>query len=177
MAKRQFQITAEQEIELKVAYNNCKDVALSKKLLGIRLYGIGHPVTTVLDLVGCSRATLLGWCHQFTTNGLEGLADQRMGGNHHKLTTVQKDDLRQRLHRYTPRQVLGENRATTAGDHWTTSDLKQAIYQWYDVVYQSPTSYRLILGECGLSYQRTEKVFKNRSEMNVADFEERLEKN
>ncbi len=177
MAKRQFQITAEQETELKVAYNTCKDAALSKKLLGVRLYGTGHPVVVILDLVGCSRSTLLGWCQQYNADGLDGLADKRMGGNHHKLTPLQKKGLRERLHRYTPRQVLGENTATAAGDHWTTADLKQAIYQWYAVVYQSPTSYWLILGECGLSYQRTEKMFKNRSAAKVADFEEQLEKN
>lgn len=177
MAKRHFQITPRQETELKVAYATCKDAALSKKLLGVRLYGTGHPVTAILDLVSCSRSTLLGWCQQYSLDGLDGLADKRAGGNHHKLTPSQKTELGERLHRYTPRRVLGENTATAAGDHWTASDLKQAIYKWYDVVYQSPTSYWLILGECGLSYQRTEKTFKNRSEVKVADFEEHLEKN
>jgi transposase len=177
MAKRQFQITTEQETELKVAYDNSKEAALSKKLLGVRLYGTGQPVAVILDLVGCSRATLLDWCHHYCLAGFDGLADKRLGGNHHRLSTVQKKELRARLHRYTPRQVLGDHTATAAGDHWTTADLKQAIYQWYDVRYQSPTSYWLILGECGLSYQRTESLFKNRSAANVAAFEEQLEKN
>jgi transposase len=177
MATRQFRITAEQETELKIAYETSKDAALSKKLLGIRLYGSGYPVVTILDLVGCSRATLLDWCRRYRTEGVSGLADKRLGGNHHKLTTGQKKELRARLHRYTPRQVLGGNTATAAGDHWTAADLKQAIYQWYDVIYQSPSSYWLILGESGLSYQRTETIFKNRSKVNVAAFEEQLEKN
>ena len=177
MAKRQFQVTTEQENELKVAYDTSKDAALSKKLLGVRMYGTGYPVAAILDLVGCTRSTLLGWCQQYNTAGLDGLADKRLGGNHHKLTPAQKEELHDRLHCYTPRQVLGENTATAGGDHWTTTDLKQAIAHWYDVVYQSPTSYWLILGECGLSYQRTASEFKNRAEAKVADFEEQFEKN
>ena len=177
MAKRKFQITAEQETELKTAYKHSDDTALSKKVLAIRMYGKGHPVKTILDLMGCTRATLLVWCRQYSQFGLAGLIDQRKGGNHHKLTPAQKADLRERLHRYRPRQILGETTATAAGEHWTTADLKQVIQKWYQVTYRSPTSYWMIMIESGLSYQRTEAVFKNRSEVKVADFEEALEKN
>ena len=177
MATRQFRITEAQETELKIAYDTCKDAALCKKLLAVRLYGTGRPVAEIRDLFGCSRTSLLGWCQQYSINGLAGLVDKRNGGNHHKLTPAQKVDLRDRLHRYTPRQVLGDKTATAAGDHWTTADLKQVIYQWYAVIYRSHSSYLLLLGECGLSYQRTESVFKSRSEVKVADFEEQLEKN
>ena len=73
--------------------------------------------------------------------------------------------------------MLGKGYATQSGEHWTPQDLKQLIYQKFDVIYQSPSSYRLLLTECGLSYQRTETVYKSRSEFKVADFEEQLEKN
>jgi transposase len=177
MAKRQFHITEEQETELKIAYDTCKDATLSKKLLAIRMYGTGRAVAEIRDLVGCSRSSLLGWCQQYNAAGLVGLVDKRIGGNHHKLTPAQKAELRKRLQRYTPRQVLGENTATASGAHWTTADVKQAVFHWYEVIYRSHSSYLLLLGECGLSYQRTESVFKNRSEAKVADFEEQLEKN
>lgn len=177
MATRQFHITEEQETELKIAYDTCKDADLCKKLLALRLYGTSRTVTEIRELVGCSRSSLLGWCQRYSKNGVAGLVDKRNGGNHHKLTPSQKADLRDRVHRYTPRQVLGEETATAAGDHWTTTDLKQAVYQWYEVIYRSHSSYLLLLGECGFSYQRTESVFKSRSEAKVADFEEQLEKN
>jgi transposase len=177
MAKRQFHITEEQETELKIAYDTCKDATLSKKLLAIRLYGTGRAVAEIRDLVGYCRSSLLGWCQQYSSAGLAGLVDKRNGGNHHKLTPAQKADLREKLHRYTPREVLGEDTATASGAHWTTADVKQAIFHWYEVIYRSHGSYLLLLGECGFSYQRTESVFKSRSEAKVADFEEQLEKN
>ena len=177
MARRKFHITEAQETELKTAYKQSNDATLSKKVLAIRMYGMGHPVKTILDLVGCNRVTLLKWCRQYSQFGLARLVDRRKGGNHHKLTPAQKADLRERLHRYTPRQVLGEATATAAGAHWTTADLKQVIAKWYEVTYRSATSYYTLMVESGLSYQRTEAVFKNRSEAKVADFEEELEKN
>lgn len=177
MAKRKFKLTAEQVTELKTAYKQSDDATFSNKVLAIRMYGTGHPVNTILDLVGCNRTSLLKWCHQYKEVGLERLIDQRNGGNHHKLTPAQKADLRERLHRYTPRQVLGEATATAAGEHWTTADLKQVIAKWYQVTYRSATSYYTLMVESGMSYQRTEAVFKNRSAVQVADFEEALEKN
>jgi len=177
MAKRKFNLTEEQETELKTAYKQSDDARFSKKVLAIRMYGTGQSVKTILDLVGCNRVTLLKWCRQYSQFGLAGLVDQRNGGNHHKLTPIQKADLRERLHCYTPRQVLGDATATAAGEHWTTADLKQVIAKWYEVTYRSATSYYTLMVESGLSYQRTEAVFKNRSEAKVADFEEKLEKN
>lgn len=177
MAIRQFNLNKGQENELRVAYDHCKDAATSKKLLGVRLYGTGHPVSTILELLGCSRSSLMNWCRQYQTEGVAGLTDKRGGGNSRKLSKSQRAELQERVHRYTPAQVLGQACATASGQHWTASDLQAAIYQWYGVIYHSPSSYWLLLGECGLSYQRTEKIFKSRSEFKVADFEEALEKN
>ena len=123
MARGKFHITAEQETELKTAYQQSTDTKLSKKVLAIRMYGTGHPVKIILDLVGCNRVTLLKWCGQYSQLGLAGLADQRKGGNHHKLTPVQKADLRERLHRYTPRSFRSRTacrREATAPSHTTS---------------------------------------------------------
>ena len=51
MAKRKFNLTAEQVNELKTAYKQSDDAAFSNKVLAIRMYGTGHPVNTILDLV------------------------------------------------------------------------------------------------------------------------------
>jgi transposase len=176
MANRQFNLNTRQENELRVAYDQCKDAATSKKLLGVRLYGNGQPVGTILDLVGNSRSSLMNWCHQYQEAGIAGLADKRKGGNSRKLSISQRAELKEKLHQYTPRQVLGLETATASGEHWTTRDVKDVIYKWYGVFYKSPSSYWLLLSKCGLSYQRTEKIYKSRSTLKVADFEEQLEK-
>lgn len=177
MAKRKFILTTSQETELRVAYHQSKDAAYSNKLLAVRLYGTGHPTQHILDVVGCSRTSLMEWVQRYQRNGVNGLREQRRGGNYYKLSQEEKAALKEQVHHYTPRQLLGKECASSSGGHWTADDLKLLIYQRYEVIYQSPTSYRALLTEFGLSYQRTEKVFKSKSWLKEADFEEELEKN
>jgi len=177
MVKRKFTLTIEEQVKFKAAYHQSKDANLTKKLLAVRLYGSGHPTDEIIELVGCSRTSLMEWVQKYQLDGLDSLKDQRQGGNHVKLSRTQKAALKEKVGQYTPKQLLGDDCATSSGAHWTGTDLKQLIYQEYRVVYQSPTSYRVMLTEFGLSYQRTEKVFKSKSQLKQADFEEQLEKN
>jgi transposase len=48
------------------------------------------------------------------------------------------------------------------------------VRERYGVEYQSRTSYSCLLRLCGFSYQKSEKIFKFRSQIKVADFEEQL---
>jgi transposase len=51
------------------------------------------------------------------------------------------------------------------------------VEQWYGVSYQSNSSYYRLFDLCGFSYQHPAKVYKSRSAVKVAEFEEQLEKN
>ena len=117
------------------------------------------------------------WCRAYRQDASQGLVDKRAGGNSAKLTKYQIEDLQQRLHQYTPRELFGEEAATADGQFWTVADLARVVRMQFGVEYQSRTSYINLLALCGFSYQKTEKVFKSRSETKVADFEEQLEKN
>lgn len=177
MAKRKFNLTKEEKAKLKAAYHQSKDANLSKKLLAVRLYGTNYPTAEIIELVDCSRTSLMEWVQIYQSDGLEKLKDQRQGGNHYKLSRAQKAHIQEKVKKYTPKQLLGDECATVSGTHWTSADLKQYIYREYRLIYQSPTSYRLMLKGFGLSYQRPEKVFKSKSQLKQADFEEHLEKN
>lgn len=177
MATRKFVLTADEEVRLKVAYRQSKDTNFSRKLLAVRLYGTGYPTAEIIEVVGGNRTSLMEWVQKYRSAGLEGLKDQRQGGNHFKLSQGQKATIEDKLNQYTPKQLLRVECATSTGAHWTCADLKQLIYQEYKVIYNSPSSYRLLLKEFGLSYQRTEKVFKSKSGLSYAAFEEQLEKN
>jgi transposase len=177
MAKRKFTLTTTEVVRLKAAYHQSKDGNFSKKVLAVRLYGTGHPTESILDLVGCSRTSLMEWVQKYQLYGLDGLKDSRQGGNHFKLTKAEKATIKDQVHQYSPQQLLGPECATSSGAHWTAADLKLLIYQQYEVIYKSPASYWTLLTECGLSYQRTEKIFKSKSAIKQADFEEQLEKN
>jgi len=177
MAKRKFQLTKTDVERLKAAYRQSKDANFSQKALAVRLYGTGHPTSNILDLVDCSRTSLMEWVRKYQRHGLASLKDGRQGGNHFKLTRAEKAVIKEQVHQYSPRQLLGHECATSSGAYWTAADLKLLLYREYAVIYKSPTSYSALLTECGLSYQRTEKVFKSKSAMKEADFEEQLEKN
>jgi transposase len=119
----------------------------------------------------------MDWSRLYATQGIRGLVDGRLGGNRAKLTPEQRETVRAHLHQYTPRQLFGPATATPNGQFWTISDLKRAVQEWFGVTWSSPSSYLTLLADCGFSYQRTQKVFKSRSEHDVLAFEEQLEKN
>jgi transposase len=93
------------------------------------------------------------------------------------LTRPQRADLKTRLARYQPDQVLPPDVRVSQGEFWTVSDLKIVVHRWYGVTYQSDTSYRTLLHECRFSQQQTEPQYRSRpNKQAVADFEARLEK-
>ena len=102
--------------------------------------------------------------------------DKRRGGNRSKLQKLQIEEVQDTLHQYTPRERLGEKSSTAHGQFWSVEDLALLLREKYGVEYKRRTSYIELLHRCGLSYQKTEKVYKNHSQSKVADFEEELEK-
>jgi transposase len=177
MAKRKFTLTKEERKELLQAYRICKDAGTRTRYQAVRLYGEGYPEEEIEQITGCSRTSLMEWCRAYREDHSQGLVDKRAGGNRAKLSRLQIEELQQMLHQYTPKERLGSSASTVAGQYWSVEDLAQIVREQYGVEYQSRTSYTHLLRLCGFSYQKTEKVFKSRSETKVADFEEQLEKN
>jgi len=177
MAKRKFGLTETERKDLLQAYRRCKDAATRTRYQGVRLYGEGYAVHEIEQITGCSRTSLMEWCRAYQADHSQGLVDKRAGGNRAKLSKLQIEELQQRLHQYTPKEHLGPRASTTDGQFWSVEDLVLVVREQYGVEYQSRTSYTQLLHLCGFSYQKTEKVFKSRSEIKVTDFEEQLEKN
>jgi transposase len=177
MALRKFTLTDTQSAELRQAYDRTKDGPTRTRYQAVRLYGVGYPVAQIADITGCSRTSLMDWCRLYSTQGIRGLVDGRLGGNRAKLTPDQRETVRAHLHLYTPRQIFGPTTATPDGAFWTVPDLTRALQEWFGVTWSSPSSYLALLADCGFSYQRAQKVFKSRSERDVLAFEEQLEKN
>ena len=177
MTKRTFRLTEVERKELLRAYRACKDAATRTRYQAVRLYGEGYPVNEIEQISGCSRTSLMEWCRAYREDHAQGLVDKRAGGNRAKLSKLQIEELQQTLHQYTPKERLGSKASTADGQFWSVEDLALIVREKHGVEYQSRTSYSCLLRLCGFSYQKTEKVFKSRSETKVADFEEQLEKN
>ena len=170
-------LTADQAAALRQAYQRTKDGPTRTRYQAVGLYGTGYAVAHIQHITGCSRTSLLQWCHGYRTHGLASLLDGRVGGNRAKLTLAQRQEVRAKLHQYTPRQVFGPVTATPDGQFWTVPDLRRAVQHWFSIHWNSASSYLALFAACGFSYQRTQKVFKSRSERDVVAFEEQLEKN
>lgn len=177
MAQRQFILTSTQAAALQQAYRQTKDGPTRSRYQAVRLYGSGYSVAQVLDITGCSRPSLMDWCRVYRRTGPAGLVDGRVGGNRAKLTPEQRRVLCTNLQRYTPRHLFGAETATPSGQFWTVPDLKRAVAHWFGITWSSHSSYLSLFAACGFSYQRTQKVFKSRSEAQVMAFEEALETN
>jgi transposase len=159
------------------AYSACKDGPTRTRFQAVRLYGTGYRTQEVVRITGCSRTSLMDWCRAYRQEGVEALVDHRAGGNRARLTGEEIEALQRRLTEYTPMDVFGHTASTLDGQFWTMPDLRRAVEQWYGVTYQSNSSYYRLFDLCGFSYQRPDKVYKSRSAVKVAEFEEQLEKN
>jgi transposase len=148
-----------------------------KRLQAVRLYGSGVDTATITATLTCAGRSIRQWAQHYQQHGLAGLQSQWQGNNALKLNRQQRQELKERLHQYTPDQVLNREVWVSRGSFWTVSDVRLVVQQWYQVIYQTEDSYLNLLHECGFSYQRTERVYRSRaSDDQIADFEARLEK-
>lgn len=177
MAKRQFQLTDEEIRALGQAERQTRDAYELRRLQAVRLYGSGVPTKDIMQAVNCGERRIREWSQKYQQQGLDGLKSQWQGENALKLSREQRADLKRRVHEYRPHQVIAPDMRISQGQFWTVSDLQIVVKAWYEVEYRTLGSYRALLHECGLSYQRTEKVYRSRpDQQTVADFEAQLEK-
>src|SRR5678815_1345255 len=160
MRTRLFRLSDDQARALQTAYLHCQDPEAKTRFQAVRLYGIGYQVNQITDICACTPRSLLRWCRAYQHQGQSALLDHRQGGNRALLGPAQIEAVQNQLHRYTPAQLLGRDACTTEGQFWTVGDLEILLERDYGVVYQSPTSYRILLEKCGFSYQRPAKQYK-----------------
>lgn len=171
MAKRKFTLSQDERGELIQAYRVSKDVRTRIRYKALLLYAQGTPETEIERAIGCCRTSLMEWCRAYRAEHLQGLVDKRNGRNRAKLSESQVEALKQMLHQQTPKSILGQKSNTTDGQLWTVKDLVLVIRERYGIVYESRSAYYRIFNLCGLHFQKTEKVFRPRSEAKVAKFE------
>lgn len=177
MAQRQFHLMHNELQALRLAEQQTRDARELRHFQGVRLYGSGTPLQTILNLLGCGESTLREWVSKYQQSGIKGLSNGWDGKNANKLSDAQRADLRQRLHASRPDEVLPASERTDTGTFWTVDDLRLAVQMWYGVIYKDNGSLRNLFRRCGFSYHKVEAVYKSRpSQVDVADFEAELEK-
>ena len=177
MSRKRYTLRKEEIAELQVAYDQSRNGQTKIRYQAVRLYGAGKAVEDIMEITGCSRASLMEWNRTYRQEGIAGLVDKRQGGNSAKLTAAQIEHLQSQLHGYEPAQLLGADNCVGNGQFWTVPDLAQHVEKNYGVTYKSKNSYRSLLRKCGLSLQRPAGQYKSRNEIKVLHFEQELEKN
>jgi len=177
MGRKRFSLDEKERQALKRAEGQARNAMELKWLQAVRWYGEGQPVEQIQDMLGCSWRSLMGWGQRYRAEGVARLKDRQQGGNRARLTTEQRQAIKEKVQEYRPDQVLPAETRVSQGVFRTVSDLRVAVEMWYGVTYQSPTSYLTLLHECGFSQQKVEKQYRSRpSDADIADFEAELEK-
>jgi transposase len=177
MGKRQIQLTEQEANEIRRVEMQSQDIRELQRLQAVRLYGTHMATVDIENALNCTQRSIQRWVKRYQEAGVTGLKSGWDGQNAAKLSQQQRAELKQRLHQYTPDQVIAPDVRVCQGQFWTVSDLQIVIAQWYEVTYKSTDSYQNLLHTCGFSYQRTEKVYRSRANpQDVADFEAELEK-
>lgn len=177
MATRKFQLTKDEKERFEQAERQTRDAYELRRLQAVRLYGSGIPTSEIRQFIQAGERRIREWAHKYGQQGLAGLKSGWQGENALKLSREQRADLKQRVQQYRPDQVMSRDERRSRGQFWTVSDLQIMVNAWYEVEYRTLDSYRTLLHECGLSYQRTEKVYRSQPDaQTVADFEAELEK-
>lgn len=174
--RREFKLTEDEVKRLEMVECNSKDGATRARYQAIRLYGLGYRADEVRLISKCSASSLMEWCQCYRQEGISGLIDKRVGGTRAKLSAEQVEHLQHTMERYTPDQKWGAG-DSVGGEFWTIADVRRLVKQECSMAFESNTSYRTLMSLCGMSYQKTQRVYKNRSADKVAEFEEQLEKN
>jgi transposase len=177
MRNRQFVLSETEVNELQGAFHNCEHGQTKVRFQAVRLYGQGHRVQEIESICGCSRSSLMEWCHAYRQDGIAGLIDKRQGGNRAQLQPVQIEMICELLHSYRPEQLWSVDECIGDGQFWTVPDLARLVEARCGVVYKSDNSYRSLFRQCEFSLQRPGHFYKSRKEQAVVTFEEELEKN
>lgn len=80
------------------------------------------------------------WCRAYLADPAQGLVDKRAGGNSAKQNKTQVEELYQKLHQYTPRELFEPDASTADGQFKTLVDLAHVIQKWHGVEYRSRSS-------------------------------------
>lgn len=179
MAKRNFQLTENEIKAFKAQESRTSRVDELKRLQAVRLYGSGYAMSSIREMLNCAEHSIRLWVLDYRRGGLAALLSQYQNSaqNARLLSLEQETELKERLHQYSPKQVLDAASYHGTGDFWTVDSLQAVVLKWYGLSYGSLASYRNLFQRCGFSYQKTSGIYKSRpSEQSISDFEAEFEK-
>jgi transposase len=177
MQRRKFTLNEKEVATFRQREAETRNVHELKRLQAVRLYGSGLELAHIVEMVGHGERSIWRWVRDYREAGLSGLQPGWNGQNASKLSASQRAELKIKVETYRPDQLLPKDLRVSQGEFWTVSDMQVAVKLWFGVDYACEDSYRTLLHAAGLSYQRTEGVYRSQpSQAAIAEFEAALEK-
>jgi transposase len=140
------------------------------RIQGVLLRKRGYKRPEIAQILDKSISVIEDWITAYNKYGIQGLRNHSLSKPRRGfLTNRQKETLRQTITTQTPRDVGIYER-----DFWNVHTLATLIKRKYGIIYKCPHSYRKLLTQFGLSYQRVEFVDKRRSSKEADHFRERF---
>jgi transposase len=124
------------EEELESLIKKEKSKRFAERLFFIRSLYAGENVEAAINKLGRCRATGYSWLKLWNTHGLEGLKPTFGGGRPAKLSSTEREELKQKL----------QNK-----DYWTAKEARQLIQDEFGKSYH-PVSVSRILHSLGMKY-------------------------
>jgi len=118
----------------------------------------GVDVSIIAEMVERSEKTIREWLADWQTSRMCSVLTGHAGNqNAAKLTRTQKEDLK---------AVLAQppSRSGIDAEFWDVPALRDVVKIWFDVEYESDSSYQLLLRFCGLSFKLPDPFDKHRDE-------------
>lgn len=165
----------QKEEQIKTLEQALKRGKLSKneyiRIQAVLLRKKGYSHQQIRGISGKSKDAIKEWITNFHQKGLLGLKDQPVTKpRNYKLTKEQKEAIKIILNHQKPEDF------GFAGEFWAPQNLKELIQQKFNIIYQSPDSYRKLFKFCGFSFQKVTFQDSRRDEQRTAHEKLRLEK-
>jgi len=150
------------------------DQGLSKtefiRVQAILLRKKGFERKVIAEIVGKSIHAIEDWVVAYNHHGVEGLRTHTpVTPNHTSLSNQQREKLWALLKKKPCDLKIGEE------EYWTMATVKQLVERETKVVYKSDNSYRKLLRQAGMSYQKVEFEDKHKNQANHDEFKKQFE--
>jgi len=151
----------EQESLMRWKYRSDTFVLVRRKSEAILMASEGVDVSVVARLVDRSEETVLGWFADWRESRMQSVVTGHAGNeNAAKLTRVQKDEVRRVL-------AAPPSEAGVPVEMWDVPALADVVKTYFDVEYESDSTYCLLMRYCGMSFKRPDPFDKRRDEEGI----------
>lgn len=159
--------------ELDSAFKRSKQYKERNRIQTVNLLSKGYSYKQVSEITGLKPATITILVYKYNKEGIEGLKLKPHPRNNSRLSTKQKDKIRQVLEDFDSPSRAGL-KVLEEEDYWSTTTLKQLVKQKYHREYKTEESYRKLLKYCGYSYQKVEFEDERKSDEEGVVFKKRF---